>query len=197
LVKRTKWIFSTTGEITMTKYNSENVSFALGPSNVPTIQHLDPQATGLGLNALIWHGDDLPNRVGGPPRGYVTKTYMTQWLRGSDDAGYMSFGPYFEPGGIGRLFQIRCIMSLDNHGGNDEDVLTFDCVDHNDGGRALIPSATFKVRDFPSSSESWGFIIFSIGELEIKPGMSIETRVFAHGGASLYLYQLRYDFSYR
>jgi hypothetical protein len=168
--------------------------YDLTSSSIPTIQDLDPDATSLGSNAYVWHGDDLPRRVGGPPLGYVSKTYITEWKRGRDSAGYMSFGPYFRPAGVGSLFMIRWIMSLSNRGGADEDVITVDCVDHDNGGTPLFPQTTFKVRQFPSGSD--GFVVFSKNEVEIKPAMNIETRVFAHGGASLVLFQLRYDVHY-
>lgn len=172
----------------------KNSPLSLGSSEFPSIKQLDPKAKSLGSEVSLWHGDDLPRRVGGPPRGYVTKTYMTQWTRGADSVGYMSFGPYFRPSGTGSLFKIRIIMSLNNRGAATDDVLTVDVVDNADGGRNLITPVTFKVRNFPTESE--GFIIFSTTEIAIKPSMKIESRVFAHGGASLSLYQIRFDAHY-
>lgn len=171
-----------------------DAAFDLSTSNVQSIRDLDPKAKSLGSSVYLWHGDDLPRRVGGPPRGYVTKTYMTEWTRGKDDKGYMSFGPYFKPSAVGSLFKLRFIMSLSNRGAADDQVLTADCVDHANNGANLIRPVTFKVKNFPAGSE--GFIIFSNRDISIKPGMNIETRVYARGGASLSLYQIRYDVHY-
>lgn len=174
--------------------SSAKPAFAIASHEVPLLSARDPKALSLGDTAVIWHGDDLPHREGGAPPGYVGKTYMTQWLRGTHNAGYMSFGPYYQPSTVGSLLQVRFIMSLSNRGGNDEDVLTADIVDHNNGGSALLPARTLRVRDFPVGSD--GFIIFSTQEVSIAPAMSIETRITAHGGASLNLYQIRYDIHY-
>lgn len=182
------------GAVQFGESKEDEVAVGLASSLVPTLDQRDPNATSLGDYAYIWHGDDLPRRVGGPPAGYVTKTYLTEWRRGTHGNGYMSFGPYFRPSGVGSLFQIRWLMSLSNRGGADADVLTVDCVDHNDRGRNLFSPTTFKVRDFPGNSD--GFVIFSRRSVEIRPSMSIETRVYARGGANLALYQIRYDANY-
>ena len=162
--------------------------------SIRTIDELDPGFRGLGLHAYIWHGDDLPRRVGGPPPGYITDTYMTQWIRGKDAAGYMSFGPYFNPTTVGSLLRVKWIMEIRDRGGANEDVLTVDCVDQS-GGVDIFPPTTFKVSQFPANSD--GFIIFSPNRnYSIDAGMNIETRVKAHGGASLKLHQIRYDIHY-
>ncbi|MFN9932656.1 MAG: hypothetical protein ACK55R_06825 [Cyanobacteriota bacterium] len=172
--------------------NESDQSFGLASSLEVVATKSQQEILDLGPSAFLWNGDDLPRNVGSPPSGYVTKTFMTQWRRGVDQPGYMSFGPYFETGGsVGSIFKIRWIMSIDNRGGPEEDVLTVDCVDFKAGGRDLFPPTTFKVKQFPVNSD--GFIVFSRREVELKAGMSIETRVFARGGASLSLYQLRYD----
>lgn len=174
--------------------SSDKSSFDIASLVLPTLASRDPDALSLGDTAVVWHGDDLPWRVGGPPAGYAGRSYMLQWMRGVHDTGYMSFGPYYRPSTVGSLLQVKFMMSLSNRGSADENVLTVDFVDHNNGGAALLPPTTFRVRDFPANSD--GFIIFSRREISLRPSMSIETRVTALGGASLSLYQVRYDIHY-
>ncbi|MFS0766019.1 hypothetical protein [Peribacillus phoenicis] len=158
-----------------------------------SLEYEEKNLRNLGITPIRWLGDETPFRTGGIPEGYIGRTYFREWRKRDHNPDYLSYGPYFEPTGLGSLVELIFFLDSRNWQGSDDAVFTVDLVDHASGGTNLVDPVTFYVRDL---SPKFACNIYLHGDLELKPGMSIESRVVIHGGADVRFYGLHYGVNY-
>ena len=151
----------------------------------------DLRKLGLGTNVLYWFGDDpaLGTQAGVIPTGYDPGPLYKEWIRGVHAPGFLTFGPYVSFPGVGS-FNVWFFIEIRNRGGAGEDVLTADITDSDNAG-AILATVTLKVGNFPAGIE--GFQIFTQKDISLPSNHKIESRIFAHGGANIKLWGIRWE----
>jgi hypothetical protein len=152
--------------------------------------HEKIKSLGIGIAVLHWFGDNLPisGESGEIPSGYITAPLFKHWIKGRHlpNNGHFSYGPYSRIQGVGQ-FRVEFYMAAENIGGGSEKALTADVVDADAG--TTFARTTFSNSQL--SGEKGGFRIFS-SNFKIPNNNRIEARIIAHGGASIFLYSLRW-----
>lgn len=161
-----------------------------------------PKITDLGVTPLDWTGSldaeqirakkATPSTSGRLPQGYTSSPNFREWKRESRVPGYLSYGPYFEPDKEYKIQYMYFYLEALERGNPDEAIFLVNVVDHNDGGRPLIPETTFYVKQLCNLT---GCNVEMTGELIIKPGMNIESRIKPLGGADIRFHGLHWGIS--
>jgi hypothetical protein len=169
----------------------------------------DGQPIHLNFNASLatirysWEGDDIDNLPMNENAGevplieYRPSPGFRTFLRDVHQPGYLSYGPYLTPDGLGSLTGLFFFSFAQNFTGNPDDpVAFFDLINTANGARdELANPLTLYVRDFSTEGQAFG--VFLDNPVEVNSEMKkIEARVKALGGANLSFFHLYMYISY-
>ncbi|WP_433581544.1 hypothetical protein [Paenibacillus amylolyticus] len=173
----------------MNTNESDKASLLIGGDTLWSTQH----KTDLLITPYRWSGDDeesLPLKTGKVPTTYNAAPGYRIFRKVEHSPGYLSYGPYLKTITGGELQRLFITCAVDNLGNPNDLIAEYDLVDHANGGSDIVTPVQVKVSDLH------GIRVFGIyldRPIGLSPGMDIECRIFAHGGADLYFLHMYWD----